>query len=138
MNLNDEVYNQILELSEMGNELVDLDELDGAIEKYQLALNLVPEPKYDWEASTWLYGALGDTCFLNQQYEKALEYLCESLKCPDGLGNPFILLRIGECFFELNNTEKAENYLVQAYMLAGKDIFEDELEKYYESIKNKL
>ncbi len=138
MELNDSLYNKITRLSEEGDILVDNENLNGAIEKYQAALELVPDSKYNWEASTWLYTALGDTCYLNQQYDEALNYLFEALKCPDGLGNPFILLRIGESFFEINNTEKAQEYLLQAYMYAGREIFDDEPEKYINEIKKML
>lgn len=54
----------------------------------------------------------------------------ESLKCPDGLDNPFIQLRLGECFFELGNITKAKEHLLKAYMIEGEEIFEDEPQKY--------
>lgn len=41
-------------------------------------------------------------------------------------------------FFEIENYEKAKEYLLQAYMFEGKEIFEDEEEKYMDLIRNKL
>lgn len=61
--------------------------------------------------------------------------LLEARKCPDGLKNPFILLRIGQCCYELRQFEEAENYLLQAYMYEENEIFRGEPEKYYNLIK---
>ena len=73
---------------------------------------------------------------MKDEYDVALDYLFEVLKCPEGLGNPFVSLRLGQCFYEKGNIDKAKDYLLQAYMLEGTDIFEDEDEKYYSCIEN--
>lgn len=138
MELKEELYEKIIEWSEDGDAMLEEEDFDGAIEKYQAALELLPEPKYDWEAGTWLYAALGDANYLSSRYSEAEGYLQEALKCPDGLGNPFILLRLGECYYELNNMEKAKEYLLQAYMCEGEDIFEDEEEKYFDAVKDMI
>lgn len=138
MELEDKLYFEITELCEKGDDLIEQDNIAEAIENYRRALELIPNPKYMWEASTWVYGALGDAYYLNQQFDEALACFLEGLKCPDGLDNPFMMLRIGQCSFELENYEKAEEYLLQAYMLEGTEIFEDEDEKYINLIRNKL
>jgi hypothetical protein len=58
MELNDDVYEQILTLAEEGDEFAENEIFGSAISKYQLALELLPDPKTDWEAATWLYVAL--------------------------------------------------------------------------------
>ncbi len=135
MVLEDEVYDKIQEYCENGDEYVNAYDFDKAIEEYKKALDILPEPKTDWEASTWVYCALGDVYYLKDEYDLALDYLFEVLKCPDGLGNPFVSLRIGQCFYEKNNFDKAKEFLLQAYMMEGTDIFADEDEKYYNCIE---
>jgi len=135
MELDDKTYEQIMELSDEGNELIDEGKFHESIEVLKKALNLIPQPKDIWEASTWIYATLGDASFLANDYEACLNYMFEALKCPGGIGNPFILLRIGQCFFELDNMYKAKEYLLQAYMLEGEEIFEPDDEKYFELIK---
>ena len=130
MGLNDEIYERITDLSSEGDEFADAGNFGKAIERYSEALKLIPEPQYDWEASTWLYVAIGDAYYLDENFEKALHNMEESLKCPDGLDNPFIQLRLGECFFELGNITKAKEHLLKAYMIEGEEIFEDEPQKY--------
>jgi hypothetical protein len=40
------------------------------------------------------------------------------------------MLRLGQCYLEDNNTELAQEYLLRAYMMEGRDIFEEESPKY--------
>ena len=131
MNMEDEIYDRIVELCEEGDELVEEDCYPEAIIRYEAALELVPNPKYIWEASTWIYTALGDVYLLQSQFQEALNQFQEALKCPDAIGNPFIQLRIGQCFFELEDIMKAREFLLKAYMLDGTEVFEDEEEKYF-------
>lgn len=71
MELNDKLYSKIVKLSEEGNALSDNRDYQSAKDKFLCALDLVPNPKSDWEAATWLYVALGDVSFLLQSYEEA-------------------------------------------------------------------
>ncbi|KMY31484.1 hypothetical protein ACZ11_04410 [Lysinibacillus xylanilyticus] len=134
MELDDQVYDQIVQLCERGNTLVENGQIEKAIEHYIAALDLVPLPKNNWEASTWIYTALGDTYFLNCDYEKAKSDLYNALDCPNGISNPFILLRLGESLFECGEMDKAKEYLLKAYMLEGYKIFFNEDDKYFELI----
>lgn len=136
--LDEKLYKKITGLCDRGEQYADTGDFGEAKRLFLAALEYVPSPKYEWEASTWLYTALGDVSYLDGDYDSAVNYLNEALKCPDGLGNPFILLRLGESFFELHNNEKAKNYLLQAYMCDGDRIFEEEDEKYKKTIEELL
>ena len=136
MNLNEKVYSEIVRLSKEGDAFCDNEEYQYAKEKYMLALDLVPNPKRDWEAATWLYIALGDVSFLLKSYNEATEYLFEAINCPDGLGNPFIMLRLGESLFENGgDMNRIKDYLMRAFLLGGKEIFEGEDQKYFSLIE---
>ncbi|WP_342559050.1 hypothetical protein [Metasolibacillus sp. FSL K6-0083] len=138
MELNDQLYDEILKLCNDGNTFVEKGEDDKAIESYNAALDLVPLPKSDWETSTWIYTALGDTYFLNYDYENAKSNFYNALNCPDGISNPFILLRLGESLFECGELDKAKEYLLRAYILEGYRIFFNEDDKYFELIKDMI
>jgi tetratricopeptide (TPR) repeat protein len=101
-------------------------------------MELLPEPKFDWEASTWLLAAIGDANFLGGHYEQAREALSDAMHCPDAIGNPFIHLRLGQAQFELGNLERAADELARAYMAAGKDIFSEDDPKYFAFLKTVL
>lgn len=136
MELDDKIYAQIIRLCEEGDSLIDEEEFDKAIEKYSNALELVPLPKTDWEASTWIFTALGDTYFINEDYDMAKNNFYNALNCPDGFSNPLILMRLGESLFECRELEKAKEYLLKAYLLEGYKIFNEEDDKYFELIRD--
>ena len=138
MELHDSVYEKIQQLSQQGNSFVDKSKLSKAIQCFEEAIQLLPNPKEDWEASTWLYTALGDTYFQDKQYHEALLNLSSAFKCPNGLGNPFIMLRMGESLYEIADMAKAREYLLQAYMLVGPDIFKGEDPGYLAAINDLL
>ena len=137
MELNDKVYDEIVNLSEEGNGLFDDKKYLDAKNKYIAALELIPNPKTDWEASTWLYTALGDVSFFLQSYDEAKNFFLDALNCPDGIGNPFIMLRLGESLYETGgDIDKIRDYLVRAFMLGGIEVFEGEDEKYFKTISD--
>jgi Tetratricopeptide repeat. len=130
MELDERIHQEICDLSQEGDKYLDDDNFGLAEKKYLEALNLIPKPKVEWEASTWLYVALGEVHFFASKYLEALPFFREALKCPEGLGNPLINLRIGQCHYELGNYDLAKEHLLKAYMVEGKEIFEEEDDKY--------
>lgn len=138
MELKAKLYNQILEFSNKGEKYFEQREFDKAIEAYEKALELVPFPQFDWEAATWINVAIGDSYFLKQEYEKALDYFYDANNGPNAVANPFINLRIGQCEYELNHIKKSEDYLLRAFMLDGEDVFKGEDAKFLKSLKKRF
>jgi tetratricopeptide (TPR) repeat protein len=136
MELPDDIYNKIVALSEEGDLFAEKEQFDDALTHYHEALSLLPEPKTDWEAATWLYTAIGDACFSKQDFDEALNAFEKALTSADGTGNPYIWFSLGQVFFEQGNKEKAKTHFFSAYMLDGDAIFEDENPEYYELIKD--
>jgi len=130
MELEQIIYDKIVELCAEGDKLLEDDHHEEAIDKYTAALELVPSPKKEWEASLWIYSALGDAHFLKGDFGKAKNDFYDALNCPDGQSNSFVLLRLGQSLYESGELEKAKEQLLRAYILDGDDIFEDEDEKY--------
>lgn len=134
--LNEGLYNKILTCCNIGDKLIDQGKYYDGINKYMEAFEYVPDPKYKYEASTWICAAIGDAYFKSNKYEESKNSFFDALNYPKGIDNPFIYLRIGQCFYNLNNIKKAEEFFVKAYMLGGNDIFNDEDDKYFKVIKN--
>lgn len=130
-----EIHKKILALCEEGNIYVDSGNLQEGLDKFRQSLDLLPEPREDWEAATWILSAIGDTYYFLKDYEGCIRALSEAINCPGGLGNPFIHLRLGESYFELNDTRKALDELTRAYMGGGLEIFEQEDPKYLEAMR---
>ena len=108
-----------------------------AIEKFNAAWRLVPDPKSDWEASTWILAAIADSCFILRKFYSAKQALGYAMHCPDAIGNPFLHLRLGQTFFETGEPEASADELMRAYMAAGADIFKNEDGKYLAFLKTK-
>lgn len=84
--------------------------------------------------------AIGDAYFSLENYTKALAYFQKALANTqkNGYENPFIVLRLGQCFLETNHNENAKEFLLRAYMLEGEKIFEDEEAKYFQFLKENV
>lgn len=136
--LNNNLHSQITLLCEAGDALVENQSYDEALGKYAQALSLLPEPNIEWEAALWIYAALGDTYYFKGDFTQALTALSNAMRCPGAIGNAFLHLRLGECFFENGDQAKAEEELTRAYMGGGKDIFLNEDPKYFRMIEQLL
>lgn len=113
---------------------------DDAITQYEAAWALLPEPKERWEAATWIHAAVADALFHQGKFEQAYERLrvASVSECPGTLGNPFFLLRRGQCAHELGQDDQAREALLGAYMLEGSGIFEADDPKYFEWLKTQV
>jgi len=128
--LEQEIYSQILELCDSGDRYADEEKFDIALSQYYKALDMLPNPKEKWEASTSILTAIGDAYFFMKKYRDALKILQDAMYCPDAIGNPFIHLRLGQIQYELGNFSKALDELTRAYMGDGEEIFAEEDPKY--------
>jgi hypothetical protein len=50
------------------------------------AWDLLPEPQTDWEAATWILGAIGDVNFQQGNYEAGRDNLAMAMQCPNAIG----------------------------------------------------
>jgi len=128
----------IQELSAEGDALAEAKQYSDALKKYWAAWDLLPEPKTDWEAATWLLAAVGDVNFLGGDFAAGRDNLSKAMHCPEAVGNPFLHLRLGQCQLELGNEVRAADELARAFMIEGHSIFEDQDPKYLAFLKTKL
>ena len=124
------------EIAEEGNSLFDKEDYTKAIKIWQEGLNSLNKPLNTQSEAVWFQTSIADAWFMQGQYEKAYAYLFDAKSNLSGEGyNPFVMMRLGQCSYELGKDD-AKEYLLQAYMLAGEEIFENEDKKYLEFIKN--
>jgi len=136
--LSDKVHSQITALCKQGDEQANGGNYEGAFRYYLDALELLPANHQEWKAATWIYVAIGDACFKGRKYDKAFQAFANALKCPEGLGNPYIHLRLGQVQFERGNLTDAADELTRAYMGAGMEIFMEDDPKYLEFLETKI
>jgi tetratricopeptide (TPR) repeat protein len=138
MELSDELYEKVTNLSDKGNDALDHTNYTLALALFQQGMDLLPEPKIHWEAYTWFKASMADAYFHQSDFENCMEAAFDALNGPDAVGNPFIHLRLGQALFELSQMKRAEDELLRAYMLAGKDIFSEDDPKYLKHISKKF
>lgn len=138
--LTEEVLDRINELSELGNDHIDEEEFDSAVDAWEEALSLIPEPQNHYLESVWLNASVGDAYFLQDDFATALTFFltAKSNVEENVYSNPFIMLRLGECYLELADEEKAKEFLLRAYLLDPEEIFEGEDEKYFDFLNRNV
>lgn len=138
-----EIKARLEELAEKGNQLEKEEKYEEAIQVWEEGLNLIPEPQQFYSETIWFLAAIGDVYFNKQLYSKAHGYFDKARGnlSGEGYGNPFIMLRLGECCLETGDEKDATEYLLRAYMMEGKEIFEpdedgnDDGKKYFDFLK---
>lgn len=130
LELSDEIHARVVELSDRGDAQADRGEYADAIRTYRLAWDLLPKPRTEWGAATWLLAAIGDAYFLDGDFERSLTTFRDAMFCADAIGNPFLHLRLGQSLFELGERRTALDELARAYMGGGQLVFRREDPKY--------
>ena len=136
--LSDTMYQKITVLCELGDDLAEREDYSAALEQYWSAWDMLPEPKTDWDAATWILAAIGDANFLSGDFVAGKDNLTTAMHCPDAIGNLFLHLRLGQCLFELGDSDRAADELTRAYTVGGAEIFSDEQAKYFEYLKTRI
>jgi hypothetical protein len=77
--LPDAVHSQIASRCGRGDALVEAKDYAAAIAEYQAAWDLVPEPKSEWEAGSWILIAMGDAFYGRCDYQMAEDCLRKSV-----------------------------------------------------------
>jgi len=128
--LDEELSDQIQELCDLGIDLADGGRFDKAREAYDMAWDLLPEPKTEWEEAFWILGNMGDAYFAQRDYAAGRDVLERAMQCRDAMGESFLHLRLGQCLFELGDLERARKELTLALENEAETIFIDEDPKY--------
>ncbi|ABG57437.1 tetratricopeptide repeat protein [Cytophaga hutchinsonii] len=136
--LSDVILDRIDAICDEADLLFEDEKSEEAIAKYNEALTLLPEPIEEYEPSAWLISSIGDVYFFDEEYEKALAQFEHAMGCIDSEDNPYLLLRAGQCHFELGQMQDAEDTMHEAYLIEGEEIFEEEDPKYWEFLKSKI
>lgn len=131
--MEERLHQEIVALTNEGEVLFEEEKYQLAIEKYLMAFDKLPDPYAEYEASSWILTAVGDSYFLLEAFQEALTNFKHAESCAGG-ENPFIWMRIGQCYLELENNETARAYLMRAYALEGEEIFSEDASKYLAAI----
>ena len=130
-------HEEIKTLCGRGDQLAEAHAFEEAIAEYNRAWELVPEPKNNWNAATWILAAIADACFLGGYRTSALEAVEYAMTSPGGVGNPFLHLRYGQLLLDVGEKDRAADELMRAYMGGGTEVFEAEDSRYLDFLRTR-
>ena len=133
-----ELYDQIERLCTEGDEMLGQERYEDALTCFSSAWELLPHPRTDWDAATWILAAMGDTHFARGDFPAMREPLMTAMQCEGATANPFLRLRLGQCLFELGELDEAANWMAGAFLDEGSKIFAEDDPKYLVFAKSKL
>ncbi|MEO1857262.1 MAG: hypothetical protein ABGY95_07870 [Rubritalea sp.] len=97
---------------------------------------LLPEPKAEWKAYTWLIASIADNYFEQDEHQDAFDKFEEVFSIDaTSNDNAYLCLRRGQCALELSHEGLAKELLQKAFKLEGKELFEGEHSKYLKLAK---
>jgi tetratricopeptide (TPR) repeat protein len=134
MKLDHKTRDRIDDYCRAGDKAADSRKFEAAIAFYSKARDLLPAPKQQWEAETWIACAIGDAWFMQNEFEAALVFFLDACIAPRGDENTFVQLRTGQCLFKTNDLKKAQAHLFSAYEMGGEEVFDDEDPEYFSAI----
>lgn len=137
LELTPELHEEIKKFCAAGDDLAKVRRYEEAIAQYNNAWELIPDPRSDWEASTWVLAAIADASFLGGYRTSAREALRYAMTCPGAIGNPFLHVRYGQVLLDAGENDAAADELMRAYMGAGAEIFAAEDEKYLDFLRTR-
>ena len=135
--LPDDIYDRVTELSEQGNDLLDRGDTKAAISIWRSALQLLPEPRRQWDAAVWLHASIGDAQREDGDLNAALDSFLQAAASGDGYANSFVQLGIGTCLYDLGRYEESTDPLLRAYMGEGEEIFAESDPKYLDYLRKR-
>jgi hypothetical protein len=137
LELDEELHQKIKLNCAQGDKLAEATKFEDAIAEYNKAWLLIPDPKNEWEAATWVLAAVTDAAYLGGYATTAREAIEYGMTCPGALGNPFMHMRFGQILFDNNETDHAADELMRAYMGGGPEIFIPEDSKYLSFLRTR-
>ena len=134
--LEPELKAQVVELCNKAVEAQEEERFHASNRDLQQVYELLPEPKSEWKAYTWLLSSMADNHFEQKEYVAAFKKLEEVFIIDDeSINNAYLCLRRGQCALELGHETLAKQLLSRAFELEGKELFDDEHSKYLKLAK---
>ncbi len=133
-----ETFAPVREKAEEGERRMAAGDFRGAFDLFVEALNLLPQPREQWNAAGWLLVALGENAIRAGNFQGAEGPLTDAMWCPGTIGNPWLHLRCGQMRFELGQMDRAADELARAYVGGGREVFEGQDAKYFALVEQVL
>lgn len=109
--LSDNIYELITQLIDEGKEHCENDEYQSSTDKYKKAIRLLPNPRYEWEAFSWLTSSIGLNYMKLENWEDSFKFLNYSLLTSTETNDPLIWFSAGKALHKMNRQDESKNFL---------------------------
>lgn len=126
----------IQKLVEQADSHADEGDFEAALDLFEQALELVPEPWADHDEALALLLSIADMQFLLDDFESARESFQAAVNTFEEAGDELLVqLRLGQALLELGAEAEAAEWLAAAFKAGGAKAFEVEDPKYLAFVK---
>lgn len=127
---NKKLEETIVSTVEKGNELHDGKYYEGALDEYNKAWGLLPEPKLEWEIASWIAACIYSAYFDMAAFQEAKKWAEVALQTRGSNIDTAPLIDLGMVCYELNEYNEAYKYFHEAYGYGKKRAFQERPKKY--------
>lgn len=115
---------RIRSLCQDGYGVYDQYEFREALRLFYQAWLLIPKPQSQFEEAGWVLSAIGDCYFRLELFDQAIESLESALHCPKVCGNPFVHLRLAQCYLDVGVKDLAQEHMCLAQQSNNAEILD--------------
>ncbi|MFL5384907.1 MAG: hypothetical protein ACJ8GN_20505 [Longimicrobiaceae bacterium] len=122
--------------AELGNARMEEGAYVDALAAFRQGLEILPPPRYRWEAAEWFLAGIGDALWFLKCHLNAVP-IWNDMLLHGAVGKGWVHLRRGQTLYELGDFKEAESELMRALLLEGQPLFEGEDRKYWNYITSR-
>lgn len=133
---NADLEQEIVDVTEDGNALAVEGAHDEALEAYDAAWKLLPEPKTEWAMiSNWIAGSFYNSLFAQNKFTEAKNWAELELYTRESDIDVGPWMHLGIVNYELGDEAQAYHYFKKAYDFGKARVFKEEPKKYHDFYK---
>ena len=127
---NKKLEDAIISTVEKGNEFHDSKSYEDALDEYNKAWGLLPEPKLEWEIASWIAACIYSAYFDMAVFPKAKEWAEVALQIRASDIDTAPLIDLGMVCYELEQYDESYKYFDDAYSYGKARAFKERPKKY--------
>ena len=128
---------EIISIVESGNRDHIKNDFSSALNKYNQAWKLIPEPKLDWEMARWICSCMYRVYFEMTDFSNAKNWAEIALQTSGSDIDAAPAINLGMVCYELGQYDESYKYFGEAYNLGQARAFKEKPKKYLDFYLNK-
>ena len=135
--IDNKLEKEIISIVESGNLDHIKNDFSSALNKYNQAWKLIPEPKLDWEIARWISSCIYSAYFDMTDFSNAKNWAEIALQTSGSDIDTSRAINMGMVCYELGQYDESYKYFSEAYNLGQTRAFKERPKKYLDFYLNK-